>query len=121
MSVRGAVAQREGMDESMVAKIRNFEHSDLDEKYKVALRLTDAFILGFGHISADLMVAARQYFTSAELLDIAGKVFYSTSNKIRVSMAIDDPEGIENEVGLRTYDYPVPPGFVPRAERSSAS
>jgi hypothetical protein len=118
MSVRGAVAQREGMDESMVAKIRNYEKSDLEEKYKVALRLTDAFILGFGHIPEDLLLAARQYFSADELLDIAGKVFYSTSNKIRVAMAIDDAEGIENEVGLRTYDYPVPPGFVPRSSQS---
>ena len=36
------------MEESMVASIRDFEHSNLDERHKVALRLVDAFIIDFG-------------------------------------------------------------------------
>jgi hypothetical protein len=119
MSVRNAVALREGMTESTVAKIKDYENSDLEEKHKVALRLTDAFIFGFGRVSEELAAAAHRYFSDAELLDIAGKVFYSTSNKIRVALAIDEPEDVQTTLGIRTMEYPVAPGFVPRSQRDA--
>jgi hypothetical protein len=98
----------------MVAAVRDFEKSGLSERHKVALRLVDAFIVGLGHVPEDLARAARACFSDAELLDIVAKIAYSTSNKIRVALAIDDPEGIEKVVGIRSLEYPVAPDFVPR-------
>jgi hypothetical protein len=106
------------MDESMVAMVQDFENSPLDERYKVALRLTDAFIINFGHVSDELAAQAHAFFSDDEIVDIAAKIHYSTSNKIRVALAIDDPEGIEHDVGLRALEYPVAPDFVPRSDVS---
>jgi hypothetical protein len=42
------------------------------------------------------------------------KLFGSTTNKIRVVLRADDPDGIEEVLGIRTREYPVAPDFSPR-------
>jgi hypothetical protein len=97
----------------MVSKIRDYEQSDLTEKHKVALRLADAFIFNFGTIPDDLARQAHQYFTDGELLDLLGKIFYSTSNKINVSLGLDEGDDVQAVKGIRVIEYPVAPNFVP--------
>ena len=96
------------MDEPMVAAIRDYEHSQLDERHKVALRLVDAYILEFGNVSGDLVRVAHQYFSEAELIEIGLKVFTCSTNKIMVSLGVDDPENIEDAIGIRIHEqfYP---------------
>jgi hypothetical protein len=97
--------------------VHNYERSNLEERHKVALRLVDAFILEFGQVSPALAAAARHYFSDDEILDIVMKVFQSSTNKIRVSLRIDDPENAESEFGIRTLEYPVAPNFVPGSSK----
>jgi hypothetical protein len=97
------------MDEAMVAAIRNYEHSDLSERHKVAMRLVDAFILEFGKVSADLRRTAHEYYSDAELLDIGLKVFSCSTNKTTVALGVDDPEGIEEVIGIRIHEQYYPP------------
>jgi hypothetical protein len=96
------------MDEAMVASIRDFENSQMTERHKVALRLVDAFIMHFGHVSPALAEQARGYFSSAELVDIGLKVFTCSSNKVTVSLAIDDEDDVEERLGIRIHEqfYP---------------
>jgi hypothetical protein len=109
------------MNEAMVAAVRDYERSALDEKYKVALRLVDAFSIDFGSVSAELARAAHQYFSDAEIIDIGMKLFGSTTNKMRVVLHADDPEGIEEAIGIRTREYPVAPDFVPGLDERDRS
>ena len=98
------------MDEPMVAAIRgDYENSDLlTERLKVALRLVDAFIIGFGKVPEDLVRAAHEYFSDAELRDIGLKVFASSTNKISVTLATDDEENVQERLGIRIIEefYP---------------
>jgi hypothetical protein len=103
----------------MVAKVRDYEHSDLTEKHKVALRLVDAFVFNFGNIPEDLAHQARQHFTDGELLDLLGKIFYSTSNKINVSLGLDEDADVQTVKGIRVIEYPVAPDFVPSGQSAT--
>jgi hypothetical protein len=96
------------MDEVMVASIRDYERGPMSERHKVAMRLVDAFILNFGRVSAELAHTARQTFSPAELLDIGLKVFTCSTNKITVSLGVDDPDDIEERLGIRIHEqfYP---------------
>jgi hypothetical protein len=38
------------MDEAMVASLGDYEHSNVSRRHKVAMRLVDAFIVGFGKV-----------------------------------------------------------------------
>ena len=101
----------------MVACLREYEQSSFDERTKVALRLVDAFILEFGHMSEDLARSAHQYFSDAELVEIGLKVFTCSTNKILVSLGVDDPEDIEAKIGIRIHEdyYPPHPAAVSAA------
>jgi hypothetical protein len=96
------------MDEALVASIRDYEHSQMSERHKTAMRLVDAFILDYGNVSPDLARAARSTFSPAELLDIGLKVFTCSTNKITVSLGVDDPDDIEQRIGIRIHEqfYP---------------
>jgi hypothetical protein len=97
------------MDEAMVASLRDYEHSALDERHKMAMRMVDAFILGFGRIPPALARAAREHFTHAELVEIGLTVFVCSTNKILVSLAVDDPDDIEERIGIRIHEHYYPP------------
>ena len=45
MSARGAVAQQQGVDDEMLAKVDDYEHSDLSAEQRAALRLADAYLI----------------------------------------------------------------------------
>jgi hypothetical protein len=94
------------MDEPMVAAVRgDYESSDLlSERHKVALRLVDAFIIGFGHVPEELARTAHEYFNDAELSDIGLKVLGSSTNKVSVALATDDEDGVEERLGIRIIE-----------------
>ena len=99
------------MDEAMVASLRDYEHSNLDERRKVAMRLVDAFILGFGKVPPELARDAHDTFSDAELVEIGLTVFTCSTNKILVSLGVDDPENVEEVMGIRIHEdfYPAWP------------
>jgi len=87
------------MDEELVAKVGDYERTDLTERHKVALRLADAYIIGMGRVSPELAWQARREYTDVELVDIGVMLFRSSANKVRVALATD-----HEDVRLRHLD-----------------
>jgi hypothetical protein len=97
------------MDETLVAAVRDYEHSQMSERHKVAMRLVDAFILEFGKVSPELARVAHAYYSQAELRDIGLKVFTCSTNKITVALGVDDPDDIQERIGIRIHEQFYPP------------
>jgi hypothetical protein len=106
------------MGEAMVASLRDYEHSNMNERSKVAMRLVDAFILGFGKVPPELSREAHAFFTDAELTEIGLTVFTCSTNKILVSLGVDDPENVEEAMGIRIHEDFYPPWPPPPPARS---
>jgi AhpD family alkylhydroperoxidase len=104
-SFRSGVAQDRGMNEPMVEDVfGDYESSGLlSERSKVALRLVDAFILGFGHVPADLARQSHEHFTDAELAAIGLRVLSSSTNKVGIALGTDKQDPKE-AYGLRNLE-----------------
>jgi alkylhydroperoxidase family enzyme len=100
-SLRTASALREGADEAMFDKIDRYESSDLDERHKIALRLTDAIITQPATINGDLVAQARAAFSDAQLVELALDVMRNAANKVAVAFRADEPHVTE---GVELYD-----------------
>ena len=74
-----------------------------------AMRLVDAFILEFGKVSPELARVAYTYYSQAELRDIGLKVFTCSTNKITVALGVDDPDDIQERIGIRIHEQFYPP------------
>lgn len=96
MSLRLGVARDNGLDEDMAAKIDRYEESDLPERHKVALRLTDAFVTAPGDIDAELRTQARAHFTEAQLVELMLDMSKWSTQKLSVALGTDDPIDAEN-------------------------
>ncbi len=78
------------LSEETAAKIDSYETSDLGERAKVALRLTDAMILDPS--SAPLLRAdVRRVFTEAEIAELLLDVVKWSQQKASVSLRIEEP------------------------------
>jgi alkylhydroperoxidase family enzyme len=100
-SLRTASALRDGADEAMFDKIDRYESSDLDEKYKVALRLTDAIVTQPSTITNELVEQARAQFSDVQLVELALDVMRNAANKVAVAFGADAPNVTE---GIELYD-----------------
>jgi len=76
----------------MVAKVADYEASDLPERRKTAIRLADAYVIGMGEVNADLRQAAAEQLTTDEVVDIGVLLFKSIQNKVRIALGTDAPE-----------------------------
>ena len=92
MGIRSAVALRDGLDEPMVAKVRDYEASDLPERQKAALRLADVYLIGVGAVPEALRVAAAAQFSPDQIFEIGVLLFKSMQNKVRIALGTDAPE-----------------------------
>jgi alkylhydroperoxidase family enzyme len=61
---------RRGATEDLVAKLADYESSDLPERTKVALRLADRLAGEQPRIDAELEAALRRHFTGDQLIDL---------------------------------------------------
>jgi alkylhydroperoxidase family enzyme len=61
---------RRGATEDLVAKLQDYERSDLPERTKVALRLADRLTGEHPIVDAELDAALRRHFTGDELIDL---------------------------------------------------
>jgi AhpD family alkylhydroperoxidase len=104
-SFRSRAARQRGMDETMVGDVfGDYEDSPrLTERHKVAMRLVDAFILGFGALPEGLAEQAHQHFSDAELSEIGLKVFLSSTNKTSIALGLDH-EDPQERFGLRVLE-----------------
>lgn len=67
---------RRGATEDLVAKLADYERSDLPERTKAALRLADRLTAEQPRIDAELYGALRRVFTDAELLDLGMTIVF---------------------------------------------
>jgi hypothetical protein len=99
----------------MVASVSDYENSDMPERQKVALRLVDAFIVGYGDVPDDLAVAARVHFDDEELLEIGLRVFTASTNKVLIALGVDDPANIAEVRGLLSHEEYYPETLAQRS------
>jgi hypothetical protein len=82
------------LDESLATKIDRFESSDLPEKWKVALRLTDAMITTPGQMTLELRDDIRHHFSDEQVSQMIYDILKWSCNKALVSMRVDTPPGV---------------------------
>ena len=88
MSVRSAVAGQQGFDDAMEAKIESFEKSDLPERIKVALRLTDAWLYAPDRVPAALRAEIRRHYTPQQITEMLLAVWKWSQNKMMTSLGM---------------------------------
>jgi alkylhydroperoxidase family enzyme len=88
-SRREVHAVTSGASESTFDQIDFYETSDLDERSKVALRLTDALIWQPAAYPAGLVEEVRRSFSPAEALEIVLDVVRNAANKVAVALQAD--------------------------------
>jgi alkylhydroperoxidase family enzyme len=108
-----------GADEATFDQIDSYESSDLTERHKVALRLTDAMIWQPAAYLAELPSQVRTTFSPEEALEIVLDVARNAANKIAVALGADQPNVVD---AIEYFDIDgggelilgVSPGFRPR-------
>jgi alkylhydroperoxidase family enzyme len=117
-SLRNVRAVESGGDEATFDKIDRYEHSDLSDRHKVALRLADAILWTPARIPEGLADSVRAHFTREQQLELVLDVTRNALNKFAVAMGVD---GIGVGEGIGYYDTDergeLVYGLTPRAER----
>ena len=75
----------------MVEKIDRYESSDLAERHKVALRLTDAFVTDPNRIDDDLRAQLLAHFTPEQIVELLLDIVSWTLQKVQVALGFDAP------------------------------
>ena len=102
MSVRRAVARPAGAGD-LLDEARDFERSgELAEYQKVALRLQTAFLFHPSRVDASLRADLLEHFAPGEIVELAFKCFYWSSNRPNVTLGTDAPH---DESRLHTFHY----------------
>lgn len=91
-TLRLADARTAGVNEAMTAKVDFYERSDLPERAKVALRVTDAFITRPDMLTDVVVGQARTWFGSAELASLSLDITKWSTQKIKVALGTDDAD-----------------------------
>jgi len=93
-TLRLAGARAAGVDEAMTAKVDFYERSDLPERAKVALRVTDAFITRPDLLTDAVAGQARASFGPAELASLCLDITKWSTQKIKVALDADGADGL---------------------------
>jgi alkylhydroperoxidase family enzyme len=67
-----------GATEDLVAKLADYEASDLPERTKTALRLADKLSGDDRSVDADFMAALRLHFTDDQILDLGMTIAFAS-------------------------------------------
>jgi hypothetical protein len=78
-----------GLDESAADKIDDYEGSDLDERAKAALRLTDAVIVDPRALTEQVAAGIRELLSPAEIAGILLHVVKFSQQKASVALRIE--------------------------------
>jgi alkylhydroperoxidase family enzyme len=100
-STRSVQAITAGADESMFTKVDWYETTDLSERHKVALRLTDTVITQPTEITPELVLQVRKYFEPGEVVEIVFDILRNSAQKVAVALAADGAHVTE---GVEYYD-----------------
>ncbi|WP_376765911.1 carboxymuconolactone decarboxylase family protein [Amycolatopsis pithecellobii] len=98
-TLRMADAKEAGADDAMTAKIDFYEKSDLPEQYKVALRITDAFIIRPDTMDDIVVEQAHSHFSSAQLAELCLDITKWSTQKIHVAQGLDGVEDAAQRQG----------------------
>ncbi len=96
-TLRLADARAAGVDEAITAQIDFYERSDLPDRAKVALRVTDAFITRPDLLSDSVVAQARTSFEPAELASLCLDITKWSTQKIHVALGTDGADGLETD------------------------
>jgi len=91
----------------MTAKIDFYEQSDLDERIKIALRITDAFITCPDTLGETVIHQARLTFTPEALAELCLDITKWSTQKIYVAQGTDGAHVLprsEDGVSFFTFD-----------------
>jgi alkylhydroperoxidase family enzyme len=95
-----------GVDDAMTAKIDFYERSDLAERTKIALRITDAFITRPDTLTATVINQARAAFSPAELTEMLLDITKWSTQKFHVAMGLDAADSLpKNELGVSFFSF----------------
>lgn len=87
--VRLEPARAAGADEAVLAKVQSYETSDLSERHKVVLRLTDAHL--FGSVPPSLPDQVAAHLMPEEAVDVVLLVAKCSYQKSLVALGLDTP------------------------------
>ena len=95
-----------GVDDAMTAKIDFYDSSDLDERSKIALRVTDAFITRPDALTETVIRQARAAFTPSQLAELLLDITKWSTQKFHVAMGLDAADSLpKNERGLSYFSF----------------
>ena len=105
-TLRLADSRAAGVDEDMTAKVDFYERSDLPERAKVALRITDAFITQPELLSDDVARQARASFGPAELASLCLDITKWSTQKIKVALGTDGADQLVTDAdGVALFGF----------------
>jgi AhpD family alkylhydroperoxidase len=105
-TLRLADARAAGVDEAITAQIDFYEHSDLPDRAKVALRVIDSFITQPDILSDTVAEQARESFEQAELASLCLDITKWSTQKIHVALGTDGAEGLEtDDEGVAVFGF----------------
>ena len=96
-TLRLADARAAGVDETIAAQIDFYERSDLTDRAKVALRVTDAFITRPDLLSGAAAEQARTAFEPSELASLCLDITKWSTQKIHVALGTDGADGLQTD------------------------
>jgi alkylhydroperoxidase family enzyme len=99
-------ARSAGVDDEMTTKLDFFERSDLDERIKVALRVTDAFITRPDTLTDKAASDAAAAYAPDELASLLLTITKWSTQKIQVSLGTDGADALPKDAsGLSYFDF----------------
>jgi AhpD family alkylhydroperoxidase len=105
-TLRLADSRAAGVDEDMTAKVDFYERSDLPERAKVALRVTDAFITRPDLLSDTVAGQARESFGPAELASLCLDITKWSTQKIKVALGTDGADRLVTDAdGVALFGF----------------
>ena len=91
-TLRLADARAAGADDAVTAAVDRYESSDLDERSKAALRITDALITLPSSLSPAGVASARALLAPDELAELCLDVSKWSTQKVHVALGTDAPD-----------------------------
>jgi AhpD family alkylhydroperoxidase len=99
-------ARAAGVDEPMTAKIDFYESSDLPERIKMALRITDAFVIRPDALADHQAEHARSVFSADELAELCLDITKWSTQKIHVALGTDSADALPtNAAGVALFGF----------------
>lgn len=105
-TLRLADARAAGADEALTDAVDAYEAGDLDERTRVALRVTDALITRPADLDPETVAAARALLNPEELAELCLDVSKWSTQKVHVALGTDGPERLPlDERGVSWFGF----------------